>query len=235
MSCSCSDGSRLTSTLVPAINALLLGQLPKKAVKPLAWEGDGDEPTGEQALFQTFMPQWAQAELMQNNQHQSIGTKQPQMEFQVAKDEISEEQASRPVPTHAITSTTSLLILATTWQSNKKFHIFLWKLPSEKFKLGVEVTNSRNSIKISFKCLLPSNNSLMKIATDVLGLLANKITEIRNFTNSYKAMPCDRKIQITPTHQVLSTNHMNVANVDDISCLTFPFFNVDKKDGKKKI
>jgi len=35
--------------------------------------------------------------------------------------------------------------------------------------------------------------------------------------------------------QVLSTNHMVLANVDEVACLTFLFFNVDKKDGKKKI
>jgi hypothetical protein len=61
----------------------------------------------------------------------------------------------------------------------------------------------------------------------------NQITEIRNCVNSYKVTACDGKICVTPTHQVLSTNHMKVENVDDILCLTFPFFNVDKKDGKK--
>jgi len=64
--------------------------------------------------------------------------------------------------------------------------MFLWKLLNDKFKLNAKVTNSRNSVEISFKCLLPSNDLLMKIAKDVLGLQVNQITKIRNFVNAYK-------------------------------------------------
>jgi hypothetical protein len=48
-------------------------------------------------------------------------------------------------------------------------------------------------------------------------------------------MPGKGQIHIIPPCQVLSMDHMTVANVDNISCLTFLFFDVDKKDGKKKI
>jgi hypothetical protein len=181
------------------------------------------------------MPTWAQAELAQNTQHQSIGTKRPHLEFKSPDDKIPEEKPSKTPPTHAVSATVSLLILATTWQSNQKFHVFLWQLPTNKFELNVKVTDSSNSIKISFKHLPPSDQLLLKIANDILGLPPNKITKVRNFTNSYKATPSKGQIHIIPLHQVLSMDHMTMANVNEISCLTFPFFNVNKKDRKKKI
>jgi hypothetical protein len=92
-----------------------------------------------------------------------------------------------------------------------------------KFKLNIKVTNSGNS------------KLLLKIMNNILGLPASKITKVGNFANSYKVMPSDSQIHAIPPHQALSTDHMTMANVDNISCLTFPFFDVDKKDGKKKI
>jgi len=48
------------------------------------------------------------------------------------EDEILEEQPREPLLTCAISATASLSILATTWQSDHKFHVFL--LLADKFE-----------------------------------------------------------------------------------------------------
>ena len=110
-------------------------------------------------------------------------------------------------------------------------------MPADKFELDVEVVDSGNGIEISFKRLLPSPDTLLKIVHDVIGLSAQQISEIGNFVDAFQEAEKEGKIRVKPVRQILSTDHMTVNVVDDVTCLSFPFFSAEKKEnsGKKKL
>jgi len=94
-----------------------------------------------------------------------------------------------------------------------------WKLPKENFKMAINVTNTGQLIEISIKHLEPLAETLDRT----------------KFLQAWQDKLDTSKILIVPPHQVQPKSHSQIVYVDNVVCVSLPFFILEQKEQGKEL